>query len=199
MKRLMVAGLIVGSLMIPAAGLASSIGVGVGTGKIVVNEPIKSGSIYKLPDVVVFNTGTQTATYSLSVTLNQTQPQLKPNPAWFSFSPGRFELAPGKARSVTPTLHPPLSTPPGDYFAYLEARPVQTVKKGVASVGVAAATKLSFKVTPSNFFIGLINRIIALYKLYAPWTYIGTGLVLAAIVVILLRRRLHFTIRVTKI
>ncbi|HEX5448352.1 MAG TPA: hypothetical protein VFW90_04110 [Candidatus Saccharimonadales bacterium] len=194
----MIAGAIVLSLALPATALAS-IGVGVGTGKIVVNEPIKSGSIYKLPSVVVFNTGTQTSTYFLSVTLNQSQPQLKPNPAWLSFSPNKFELAPGKAMSVTPTLHPPISTPSGDYFAYLEARPAKTTKQGTTSVGVAAATKLSFKVVPSNFFIGLINRFIALYKLYAPWTYIGTALLVVAIVVILLRKRLHFTIRVTKI
>ncbi|HET9721562.1 MAG TPA: hypothetical protein VFP32_00845 [Candidatus Saccharimonadales bacterium] len=198
MKRLLAAAVVAAALVLPATALAS-IGVGVGTGKIAVSQPIKSGSIYKLPSVVVFNTGTQTATYTLAVTLNQTQPQLKPNPAWFSFSPSQFVLAPGKAQAVTPTLHPPLSTPAGDYFAYLEARPAKTVKKGVASIGVAAATKLSFKVVPSNFFIGLINRITALYKLYDPWTYIGTGLLIAAVVVILLRRRLHFTIRVTKI
>lgn len=198
MKRFLAAGAVIVLLALPATALAS-IGVGVGTGKINISQPIKSGSIYTLPSVTVFNTGTQTATYTLAVTLNQTQPQLKPNPEWFSFSPSQFVLAPGMAKSVTPTLHPPISTPPGDYFAYLEARPAKTVKQGITSVGVAAATKLSFKVVPSNFFIGLINRVVAIYKLYAPWTYIGTGLLVGAIVVILLRRRLHFAIRVTKI
>src|SRR5690349_11386440 len=84
-------------LIFPAVVLAS-IGVGVGTGKIDIQEKIKSGSIYTLPSVVVFNTGTQQAQYKMSVTFNEVQPQQKPDPAWFSFEPKQFTLNPGESQ-----------------------------------------------------------------------------------------------------
>ena len=156
-------------LCFPLPALAS-VGVGVGTGKIEVNEELRSGGIYKLPAVVVFNTGTEAATFSMSVTLNETQPQLKPDPKWFSFSPSKFTLEPGGSQSVTPTVTLPLVTKPGDYFGYLEARPDKTVQKGTAAIGVAAAAKLSFKVVASNVFVALMFRLLSLYNQLKPWS-----------------------------
>lgn len=176
-------------LLVPSTALAS-VGVGVGTGRIAIKEDIKSGSIYTLPPIVVFNTGTETATYTVAVTLNEKQPQLKPDPKWFSFSPSRFTLAPHQSQSVTPTFHPPVVTKPGDYFAYLEAHPDQTVKQGTTSVGVAAATKLSFTVTPSNIFLGIMYRLLALYKQYEPWSQLATVAVIATIVLAIFNKYL---------
>src|SRR5512146_403777 len=144
-------------LFVPATALAS-VGVGVGTGRINVSEKLRAGGIYKLPTVTVFNTGTETANYSMSVTLNQNQRQLKPSPKWFSFSPAQFRLAPGRSQIVTPSINLPVSMPPGDYFAYLEAHPKETAKQGTARIGVAAATKLSFSVKASNIFFAILYR-----------------------------------------
>lgn len=188
MKKVLVAlSVALVCLAVPATALAS-IGVGVGTGRIAISEKIKSGSFYTLPPITVFNTGTQEATYTMAVTLNEKQPQLKPNPKWFSFSPTQFTLLPGKSQIITPTLHPPLATPPGDYFAYLEAHPAQTVKQGTTSVGVAAATKLSFSVVSSNIFIAILYRLLALYKQSEPWSQIGTLIIVLAIAYKVLRR-----------
>jgi hypothetical protein len=184
-------------LLAPAAALAS-IGVGVGTGKIAVREDLKSGGIYKLPPITVFNTGTETASYTMSVTLNEKQPQLKPEPAWFSFSPQQFSLAPGKSRIVSPTINLPLKTRPGDYFAYLEAHPAQTVKKGTTSVGVAAATKLSFHVIASNLLFAAFYRLASLFRQFEPWSQIVTGLLIIGAVAALLRRYWKFEIKVSK-
>jgi P pilus assembly chaperone PapD len=186
MRKIVAAGLLgLVCLALPAAAVAS-VGVGIGTGRIVISEKIKSGSIYSLPPVTVFNTGTQKATYTMAVTLNEKQAQLKPDPKWFSFSPRQFTLQPGKSQTVIPTLHPPLATPPGSYFAYLEAHPAQTVKQGTAAVGVAAATKLSFSVVPSNVFLAIYYRIVALYRQYEPWSQlVSIGLVVGIIITVM--------------
>ncbi len=184
-------------LVIPKVAFAS-IGVGVGTGRIVVQEGLKSGNIYKLPTVTVFNTGTEEAEYSMLVTLNESQPQIKPNPRWFSFSPDKFKLKPGQSQVVTPSINLPLRTPPGEYFAYLEAHPADTVKQGTATVGVAAATKLSFKVESSSFLLALLYRIIALYKKFAPISYILTAALILFGLWQLIRRYLHLEVKVKK-
>lgn len=163
---------------------AASIGVGVGTGRIVVREELKAGGIYTLPSVTVFNTGTEEATYTMDVTLNEKQPQLKPDPAWFSFSPRQFKLKPKQSQVVVPTLRPPLKTKPGAYFAYLEAHPAETVQQGGAAVGVAAATKLSFSLSSSNIFYSLWYRLQAIFREYQPWSqivsfaFLGTALLM---------------------
>ncbi len=186
MKKVLAASVLgLWCLILPATALAS-IGVGVGTGRIAITEKIKSGSIYTLPPITVFNTGTEEATYTMAVTLNETQPQLKPDPKWFSFSPLQFKLKPGNSQTVIPTLKPPIKTRPGDYFAYLEAHPAQTVQQGATAVGVAAATKLSFTLAPSNILYGILYRIAALYRQYEPWSQIASvGLALGIIILVM--------------
>lgn len=182
-------------LLLPIQAFAA-VGVGVGTGKIHVRETLRAGGIYTLPSITVFNTGDQTATYAMYVTLNEKQPQLKPDPAWFSFSPKEFTLEPKQSQLVTPTFHPPLVTEPGDYFAYLEARPSKTVKQGSTTIGVAAATKLSFTVAPSNIFLGLWYRLQDLYKTWWPWDLIIIVAILVALTYRLLKK--HFHIQITR-
>lgn len=179
--------LLLSLLLIPASALAS-IGVGVGTGKIEVNEKLKAGGIYTLPPITVFNVGTEPATYTVAVTLNEEQPQLKPDPKWFSFSPAQFTLEPHQSQIVTPTLRPPIRTQPGNYFAYLEAHPAETAQQGTTTIGVAAATKLSFTLAPSGLFFGLLYRLLGLYRFYEPWTQIAAALIVLAIVLLIINR-----------
>jgi hypothetical protein len=196
MKRVGVSlGVALVLLLLPAQAFAD-VGVGVGTGKIDVKEPIRAGGIYTLPPITVFNTGDQEATYAMYVTLNEKQPQLKPDPAWFSFSPAEFNLKPKQSQVVTPTFSPPLVTQPGDYFAYLEARPSKTVKQGSTTIGVAAATKLSFSVAPSNIFVGLWYRLRDLYKQWWPWDLI---VIIAALIAVTYRvLKKHFKIQISR-
>ncbi|MDP2671630.1 MAG: hypothetical protein Q8P13_04215 [bacterium] len=179
--------LLVFFLAVPKAAL-SDIGVGVGTGKIVLNEKLKPGATYKLPPLTVFNTGTVTATYKIRPAFNEKQSQKKPKASWFSFSPEKISINPKKSEVVTARLSLPLSAPPGDYFVYLEAVPDQTVQKGTTSVGVAAATKLYFTVVPANFLMALLYRIISIYQQFAPWSYLLTLLVVSITLIIVLRR-----------
>lgn len=153
---------------LPNAAFAK-IGVGVNTGKIQVDEKLKSGMIYKLPPITVINTGDEPAEYETSVAYHQDQPELRPQQDWFIFSPQKFHLEPGKAQLVEIKINLPLRIEPGDYFAYLEGHPVATVQKGTTTLGVAAAAKLYFTVVPANIFYGIYYKIITFFKAYAPW------------------------------
>lgn len=152
------------------------IGVGVGTGKIQVTEKLKPGQIYVLPSITVLNTGDEVGIYSLNVEYHEAQPEFMPPEEWFSFSPNNFELEPGKAKVVEIRLDVPLKTTPGDYFAYLEASPNKKSVSGVTAVGVAAASKLYFTISPANMIEGVYYRAISLWNVYEPWTSRGAYL-----------------------
>lgn len=180
-------------LFLPFLVLAR-IGVGVGIGKIVVEQTLKPGWIYNLPSLPVLNTGDEPSEYGVSIEYHEGQennPQmgLKPKKEWFSFEPSSFYLEPGQAQQVQIKLTLPLKgVQPGNYFAYLEAHPVKKEVSGQTSVGVAAAAKLYFKVAPANIFVGIYYRIISLFTFYSPWSYVVLAIIVIAILVYLFRK-----------
>ena len=170
------------------------IGVGVGTGKIQVEDKLRAGMIYELPSLTVLNTGDEPSDYEVAVTYHQDQPQLAPSQEWFDFSPQGFYLEPGEAQTVTIKLNLPLKTVPGDYFAYLEGHPIKQTKLGGANIGVAAAAKLYFTIAPANFLQGLYYKTASLWKIYAPWT--NRAAILLAVVLALVFFRKFFKIQI---
>lgn len=149
--------------------VASKVGVGIGTGKIVVDQPLKAGMINKLPEITVVNTGDVASEYAVSVQYHQDQKELKPAESWFVFTPEKFSLEPGGVQVVSISLHLPLQVEPGNYFSYLEAAPVMVSKDGSSQVGVAAAAKLNFSIEAANVFMGIYYKVIALWNFYQPW------------------------------
>ena len=132
------------------------IGVGVGTGKIVVDQKLKPGIIYQLPPLTVVNTGDETSEYGVGISYFQNQKQLMPDESWFIFSPETFHLDPGKVQVVDIKLNLPVNAKPGDYFAYLEGHPAKKVKSGATSIGVQQQrnyTSLLFRQIFSKRFI----------------------------------------------
>lgn len=176
----------------------AKIGVGVGTGKIQVNEKLKPGIIYNLPDLVVFNTGDEASSYEVDVAYHEKQPQLAPDQSWFIFSPQKFYLEPSQSKSINVKLNLPVNAKPGDYFAYLEGQPAKKAASGTTSVGVAAAAKLYFTVEPANILLGLYYKLISLWNVYSPWTVVATILMSAAAVIILIRRFLNIQINIDR-
>ena len=174
------------------------IGVGVGTGKIVVDEKLKSGIIYDLPSISVVNTGDEETDYALDITYQQDQPELQALKSWFSFSPSEFHLSPGSMQSVKVTLSLPLKTVPGDYFAYIEAHPVKKDENGSTSVSIAAASKLYFTVLPSSFLQGIYYRVTSFWVKYTPWTNILAAVVVTMVLVSLFKRFFNFNVQVKK-
>ena len=105
------------------------------------------------------------------------QAQREPGQDWFSFSPQRFTLAPGASADVAGRLVVPSDAEPGEYFALLKAQTVSPSQAGT-SVGVAAATKVTFSIEPSSWFDARRREINRWLDDAAPWTYILPGALL---------------------
>lgn len=168
MKKFFIALFLLLFYFVPKSTFAK-IGVGVGTGKIQVDEDLKPGIIYKLPVLTVLNTGDEESDYEVSVAYHSKQPELPPSKDWFVFSLQKFHLKPGEAKNIEIKLNLPIRAQPGDYFAYLEGHPAKKSQSGSTSIGVAAAAKLYFTVVPANFLQGIYYKLVSFYKVYSPW------------------------------
>jgi hypothetical protein len=174
---------------------SAKIGVGVGTGKIEVNQDLKGGLIYTIPSLVVLNTGDEPSQYAVTIKYREGQSQLQPKLEWFSFSPNNFSLGEGESQVVEIKLALPIKgVVPGDYFAFLSASPVAKAELGGTSLGIAAAAKLYFTVAPSNIISGVYYRVISLVTLYAPWSYVVVVIVLLSLLFVVVRRYFSFNI-----
>lgn len=185
-----------GPLMLPLVASAT-VGVGVGSGKIAVQQELMPGGIYNLPPVPVLNTGDQPSKYSVDIEYLQNQPERRPAQKWFVFSPKTFSLNPKGVQSVGITLTIPVKTKPGNYFAYIEAHPVQTNTSGEMRINIAAAAKLYFTIAPANIFEAVYYRTLSFITHYAPWTYIAFGLIVLIILIRLFKRFFKFNVGIS--
>lgn len=174
---------------------ADRVGVGVGTGKIIIDDTLKPGARYELTPLSVINTGNVPAEYEVSITYHEQQKEMRPDLSWFAFTPNNFVLNPGEVKVVNISLLLPLKTEPGDYFAYLEAHPIRSVKDGSTSIGVAAAAKLYFKVQPSNVLGAMYYRGRSLYQDNTVLFNIIGGTVLVFALITLFRKFVSFDIK----
>lgn len=159
--------------------------MGVGTGKIQVDEKLKPGIIYELPFVTVINTGDEPSDYEVDISYHEKQKELLPSKDWFMFSPKEFHLDPGETQPVKITINLPIRTEPGNYFAYIEGHPLKKTGMGNTTIGVAAAAKLYFTVEPANLFSGVYYKIRSFWEVYKPWPQrIVIGLVAICILLI---------------
>jgi hypothetical protein len=184
-------------LLFPSIALAT-IGVGVGTGKIQVEDKLKPGTLYVLPQLTVINTGDEPSEYEAGVSYHEKQPQLMPSQTWFIFSPRTFHLNPNEVQVVSITLNLPVKVKPGDYFAYIEGHPIKQAYDGNTSIGVAAAAKLYFTVVPGSIWEGFYYKIISFFALYSPWpqrVLLGISVV---IIIIILSKFFHIQIHLKK-
>lgn len=163
----LILGLIFTLPLIFAMPVLAGLGVGVSSGKIVLDNPLRPGSISVLPKIVVMNTGDIPARYELGISKMEAQPELAPEPFWFSYNPPSFELAPGEAQPVEVTLTLPFKVVPGSYFALVEAHPVLSGEG--AQVGIAAASKLYFEVQAANLIAGVFYRAKTVWNRYEPY------------------------------
>ncbi len=173
MKKIIILSVIVLGVLILSSPAFARIGVGVGTGKIQVDEVLKPGSISKIPSVVVINTGSEASNYTISVEYQENAPEMRPEKSWIRFSPKEFYLEAGERKPVEIEIVLPVKgVVPGDYFAFLSAHPVQEFEPGKTSIGVAAASRLYFTVGPANVFQAVYYRFANFYSNYHPWSTI---------------------------
>ena len=129
---------------------AATVGVGIGTGKIRPDSPLLPGLTYTMPSIAVFNSGDTESNYEMTVQYNETQPERKPPANWVTFTPQHFTLKPGASQEVGIIVQPSSAAEPGEYFIYLEARPIKSDSSGATAIKIAAATKFNFEVAPAN-------------------------------------------------
>jgi hypothetical protein len=187
------AGLAIVLAVMPAA---ADRGVGISTGQIAVANELQPGGGYPLPRISVFNTGDVVSDYQLGVTYEVGQREHHPDAGWFDFDPERFTLAPGESRDINVALTIPTGAEPGDYFVLLQAQTV-ALEPGATSIGVAAATKLSFSVGSSGWIDTQWRNINRWLGEAQPWTFI----VPAAVVLAFLASKAHklpFRLRVER-
>ncbi|PWB38912.1 MAG: hypothetical protein C3F02_01480 [Parcubacteria group bacterium] len=195
MKKLILFALAV-ALAIPLL-VSAKIGVGIGTGKIVVDQQLKAGLIYNIPNLVVINTGDEPSDYSVGTQRVEGQKEFIPAADWFSFEPDIFYLEPGQTQIVKIKLTLPIrGAKPGDYFSFVQAYPVKKEMPKGTSVGVAAAAKLYFSVSPANFFQGIYYRLASLIVLTAPWSYIVFVLLAIATLGVLIQKNIKFKVSI---
>ena len=196
MHRITLILLVVALALLPGAAWAQA-GVGVNVGSIQVDQDLAPGGIYNLPAVGVINTGKESSDYSLRITYLAGRPEMRPPEDWFSFNPPVFRLEPGEDNTVGIRVHVPVAARAGDYFALLEAYPVPSGQTG-ALISVAAATKLSFTVRPSNVFTGSLVWGYHRMNDASPYSYIVLGLLALVVLGLLIRRFLRFQLNVTR-
>ncbi len=178
----------IGGLIFPFLAMAR-IGVGIGGGKIVVDEPLKAGMLWDLPSVTILNTGDEASDYEVDVAFHNDQPEIWPEREWFEFEPKEFYLEPGGAQIVEVSLNLPVKVLPGDYFAFVEGKPLKrATENGGANIGVAAASKLYFSVAPNNIFQGIYYRFLSLYDNAKPWSHVILAVIVVAILIILFKK-----------
>lgn len=171
-------------------------GVAIDVGRIDIRESLLPGGSYRLPLIGVRNPGTALTHYVMTFNSIQGARARAPSVSWFQFEPREFSLAPGHSRAVRARIALPTNAQPADYEGLLEAQ-ITSGGKG-ATVGAAAAARLTFTVKPSNFLQAAWLSFRTFLSDTSPWSYAIAAVLLLGLVLAALRRRFSLRIRLEK-
>jgi hypothetical protein len=159
----------------------ASVGVGVQAGPVLLTSAAHPGGSYALPAVYVVNTGTQPEVISIRIDrLSHGSGRAVP-PSWVHAGPS-VRLTAHQAARISLQLVVPADARTGAYLSDVVAAGSGAISAGNANLGVAAATKLEFRVAPGPAGAGLWPAVPG----WLAWA-LG-GLLLAALAVAALRR-----------
>lgn len=179
-----------------AAPARADPGVTVGFGAISQDQPLGAGRRQPLPAIPVANSGDSEGRYRVTITPIEGQPDLRPDPAWFTIRPQDFPLKPGEGVDLAVVLELPWLLQPGRYFCLIQVGPVSEAQG--TGLAIAAAAKLSFTVEHGNVAAALAFGTLEAVQQRAPWSY----LILAALGVVigypLIQRLLGIRIRIVR-
>lgn len=144
-------------LAIPASAYAS-VGVGIQAGPVLLSGAAHPGGSYALPPVYVVNTGTEQESVAIRIErVSPGQGRTVP-PAWIHATGSAVTLSQNQSARIPLELVVPATARPGSYFSDVIAKGSADIAAGGANLGVAAATKLEFRVVPgvvSGSWLGL--------------------------------------------
>lgn len=137
-------------LALPLGAAADDVGVGVNASPIALGSQAQSGSIHRLPDLYVVNTGTGASIYHLKVEeLSPGEGRAVPA-SWVHFARNNFQLQPKASAAVLLTLNVPADAQSGRYVSDLVVGTVPQRHLDGAVAGAQAATKLVFRVSQGH-------------------------------------------------
>ncbi len=134
-------------LAIPASA-AASIGVGIQAGPVLLSGTAHPGGSYALTPVYVVNTGTQPETIAVRVERISPGHGMTVPGTWIRATGPAVTLSHDQSARIPLELAVPDTARPGQYFSDVVARGSGGIAAGSASLAVAAATDLEFRVTP---------------------------------------------------
>jgi hypothetical protein len=173
----------------PLTALAS-VGVGVQAGPVQLAGVAQSGGSYALPPVYVVNTGTQPESVSVRVErLSRGSGRAVP-PSWIHADDSGIRLTPHRGARIPLELVVPDGSRPGNYLSDVVVAGSAEISVGHANLGVAAATKLEFRVGKGS----AQGPGLAL----PGWTLWVLGVLLALAIAILAFRRSGLQIRIER-
>jgi hypothetical protein len=157
----------------------ASIGIGVQDGPVRLASVASPGHSYDLPPVGVINTGTHAEAVGVRIERVSPGPGRPVPPSWVQATGPSVRLLPRHATRIPLKLTVPADAKPGAYLSDIVVVAVTPASAGKANIGVAAATKLEFRVGPAP----------APGAAVPPWTWWAAGgLVLLTIVTVGIRR-----------
>lgn len=185
LRRLLVALLAVPVALVALASFSpwseASVGVGVQVGPVSLGSVAHPGASYALPPVYVVNTGTQAEAISVRVERLTRGPGRVVPPSWIQFTGPDVQLAPGQAARLPLELVVPSLAKPGRYMSDIVVTGSAVGSSGTADLGVAAAAKLEFQISPIP-----AQGLSPSFPLWTWWVI--TGLLLLAFAVFGVRR-----------
>ncbi|MFA5308795.1 MAG: hypothetical protein WC370_04825 [Dehalococcoidales bacterium] len=126
----------------PARG-GTEMGVGIVPGIVRVDEPLESGKIYRLPNIIVLNPGKVDGYFIAEI--SETNAAKYKSGDYLRINPQEpFLLKPSGEQSIQLTLELPPDTEPGTYLAYISAHRVTGVQG--AFFDLDATTKVYYTV-----------------------------------------------------
>ena len=158
-------------LVIPAAA-AASVGVGIQAGPVRLTGAAHPGGSYALPPVYVVNTGTQPESVAIRIERLSAGPARPVPAAWVRAGSQGVQLGHAQSARIPLELVLPASAKPGEYLTDVVARGSAALSDGHANFGVAAATKLEFRVVPG--------------AVAAPWFSLPGWVLLGVLIVFLI-------------
>lgn len=197
MSRRLAAAVLAATLVLVAAIPIAYAGPGVALGpsKMTFDDALGQGETVDLPTLVVRNGGDDPGLYTMDILRIVNQEELSADPSWFRFDPAQFELQPATTQLVRVKMQIPREAVVGEYLSLLRAAAgALEQQRGSAVATGAVASTLRFTVKNVNFHF--YDPVIDFYGGRAPFSYIGTGMLLGLLAVYLFQRRYGLDINV---
>lgn len=183
----------VGLFTVPSPAVAGP-GTGISPSKVELTDPVGQGETVHLPLFSVRNFGDEDGAFRMDVTHYTDQEQLIVGDSWIKLEPDQFTLEAGESQSIEVVMTVPEDATVGDYRILIRAAGSPATRAdggGQVSVGVAAASTISFSVKNVNFhfYDPAVDPVVDFFVTRSPFSYIGTGMLLVLLVVYLFQRR----------